>query len=224
MTSSINKIVESIQDSRQARIKFTLHGGNQHHLDAIFKTDTPPYFFLVFPPNSLPENIDIAANHPVSISQESRSISLNATVMEVVDDRTVHFAAKGTLDPASLREYFRVNSSTGITVSYTSGTTGESSSKRWSITGVTQDLSGSGVLALFPDEPKNKNDIVIEILLPKKEITVVGHIVRKKILRSKRWQVSLHFDNISTKHRDAILAYLLSEQRKQLRENVNVLG
>lgn len=128
---------------------------------------------------------------------------------------------KSTLDPASLRKYFRVNTTTEITASYRTSSQAASQSS-WSIDGQTMDLSASGVLCLFSDEPKNNERIILEIYLPDKNITVnaVSHIVHKKRLRNRRWLVAFHFDTVSAKHIDAIITYLLGEQRKQLRENI----
>ncbi len=221
MSTPISNIIKAIEDHRKAHIKLTLQGGKQRSCSCTFKVDTPPNFYLVFPPGNLPDNIDASAYHPVSIERDASTTSLHAQVIEQTGERTLHLAAKNTVDPASLREYFRINTSTDIVVSHSS--TRESGSvNNWSINGNTQDISGSGTLALFADEPKNRDDVVIELFLPDKKITVtaVGHIVRKKRLRNRKWQVALHFDTISSKHRDAIITFLLSMQRKQLRENV----
>lgn len=221
MSSTINNIVQSIEDSQTARIKLTVRGGNQHYFECVYKEDSSPHFYLVFKPGTLPDDIDLRQDHPVSIRQEATTVSLNATIIKLKGDRTLHLQAKGTVDPASLREYFRINTTTEVTVSHTS-TLQQGPSANWTITGKTQDISGSGVLALFDDEPRSREHLIIELYLPDKKHTVngVGHLVRKKRLRSKKWQVSFHFDTISQKHRDLIITYLLSVQRKQLRENV----
>lgn len=221
MSFSINNIIKSIEDSRGAQIKLTTKGGTQQHYECIYKEDSPPNFYLVFQPSALPEKIDLKAGHPVSIKQDNATVSLNAGVLGRIGDRTLHMVAKGIVDPASLREYFRINTSTEITVSHKSSQQ-EGQPSSWTISGKTQDLSGSGVLALFDNEARNRDDLVIEIYLPNKNLTVnaVGHVVRKKLLRNRKWQVSLHFDSISGKHRDALITYILSMQRKQLRENV----
>ncbi len=221
MNSPISNIVKEIEDHRAAHIKIVLRGGKQQSCACTFKVDAPPNFYLVFPPTTLPENIDLSAYHPVSVKRENSTTSLNAKIIEQKGDRTLHLAAKSIVDPASLREYFRINTATNITVSHTSSLE-SSGTSNWSISGETQDISGSGVLALFPDEPRSRDHLVMELYLPDKQITVnaVGHVVKKKRLRNRKWQVALHFDSISTKHRDAIITYLLSVQRKQLRENV----
>ncbi len=221
MSSSIINIIKTIDDQCAARIKLTLKGGTQHNCACTFQVDNPPHFYLVFAPGILPKNIDISSYHPVSLKRETTTTSLNAKIIEQKDDRSLHLAAKSTVDPASLREYFRINTTTDIIVSHNSSLESGSQSN-WTISGDTQDISGSGVLALFPDEPKSRDHVVIELFLPDKKITVnaVGHVIRKKRLRNRKWQVAFHFDSISTKHRDAIITYLLGVQRKQLRENV----
>lgn len=221
MSSLLENIVESIKDGSQVTIKLTVKGGSHNKFECIYKKDEGTRFSLIFPPGSLPENIDTQANHPVAILRQTNSLFLNASLLEKKDHTTLHMIARETLDPASLREYFRVNTATEIVASYMTGSQ-DTSSKQWTIKGKTQDLSGSGVLALFDDEPKNSDNIHLEIFLPNTNIKVntLGHVVHKKRLRTRRWQVSFHFDNISSKHRDAIITYLLSEQRKQLRENV----
>ncbi|MBM9603020.1 PilZ domain-containing protein [Desulfopila inferna] len=219
-SSSIANIVNAIKGSQPAMIKLTVKGGNQHQYECTFKEDEAPNFFLVFPPDTLPDGIALKAEHLVSIAQKSSSLSLNTSIIERQND-TLRLKANGTLDPASLREYFRINTSTKIVASYRTNSQ-HSSSADWTISGQTQDISGSGVLALFGDEPKNKNHIIVEILLPHQNVTInaVSHIVHKKRLRNGRWQVSFHFDTISTKHRDSVITYLLGVQRQQLRDNV----
>ncbi len=221
MTSSIEKIVQTITDSQNAQVKLTTKGGNEVSLKCIYKEDNPPYFYLVFPPDTLPDNIDDTENHPVSVLCKNSTISINSLIVAQKGDRTLHLIANDTVDPASLREYFRINISIPISASYEPSYKG-SRTIGWSISGKTQDLSGSGVLALFKDEPKNKDNIFIELAVPqsKRKVRIIAHIIRKKLLRSRQWQVSFQFDNISNKHRDAILTTLLKEQRKQLRNNV----
>jgi c-di-GMP-binding flagellar brake protein YcgR len=221
VNSAIANIIAKIGDKRQAIVKLATKGGQQQRFESIYREDEAPYFFLVFPPDTLPENLDFEANHPLAILQEPATISLDSSIVERRGDRTLYMIAKGTLDPSKLRDYFRVNTNTEITASYTPGSTAKTQ-RSWVISGQTQDLSGSGALALFGDEPKNRDHIMVEIFLPHKNTTInaVGHVVRKKRLRNGRWQVSFHFDSISSKHRDAIITHLLSEQRKQLRENV----
>ena len=223
MSTPIENIVSAIPDSSPARIKLTFEEGHQQHFDCVFKQDkdNAPCFFLVISDQNQLQSIDLEEQHPVSIILEEKNVSLNVSILEQSNEGTLRVVAKSMLDPASLRKYFRVNTTTEITASYKTNSQAAAQSS-WSIDGQTMDLSASGVLCLFSDEPKHIEHIILEIYLPHKNLTVnaVSHIVHKKRLRNRRWLVAFHFDTVSTKHRDAIITYLLSEQRKQLRENI----
>ncbi len=223
MLDLTNSIVKGIQDSQKARIKLTTLDGRKIHLDCIFKESNALHFFLVFPPNTLPNNIDLDKKHPVSVIYQSNPILLVATVVAYNGSDTLELIAKDTVDPVSLREYFRVNMTTTIRASFKEDKK-KVHSQNWSMTGKTQDLSATGVLALFPSEPKDKNQILLEIHLPDTHMTVkaTAHVVRTRRLRKMRWQVAYHFDRINNRARDQIIQCCLREQRKLLRDKVQI--
>lgn len=224
MSDTIKEIVQKIKDSQSAKVKVTTTAKRQFTLDCVYKEDTPPHFHLVFSPNSIPDNLDLGKKHPVSITYKNSSITLGASIKGRKDDRTLEMIASETVDPAGMREYFRVNMTTPIEASYELKDPSKKK-KNWSLSGTTQDLSGSGVLALFPEEPLNKHNIFLTIKLPESTtpVRVVGHVVRKRKLRRERWQVAFHFDVITDKHRDQVIQSCLREQRKQLRERIQTL-
>lgn len=223
MSSSLDTIIDSIKDKSEARLKLMQRGGQQTHIDCHFQKDPEniPHFFLLFPPDKLLTNIDFEAEHLLAVFQEDKYLNLNTKIIEQTDEQTLHLRANGLLDPASLREFFRINTATEITASYKTSSN-EKVQTSWTIHGQTLDLSGSGTLALFGGKPRHSDNIILEIRIPNINTTVnaVGHIVHKKQLRNKRWLVAIHFDTISSKHRDTIITYLLSEQRRQLRQNI----
>jgi hypothetical protein len=47
-------------------------------------------------------------------------------------------------------------------------------------------------------------------------------VTRTGRLRGGRWHIALHFDDITQKNKDAIITNCLWEQRRQLRENVQI--
>lgn len=201
----------------------TLHSGTQTHIDCHFRNDpdNDSHFLLLFPPDKLDQRIDLESEHPLAILQKDGYLNLTTRIAEKQDEQTLHMEATGLLDPASLREFFRVNTTAEITASYKTASQ-EQVQTSWTIHGQTVDLSGSGTLALFGGNPRHDDNIILEITLPTNNITVnaVAHVVHKKQLRNKRWLAAFHFDNISSKHRDAIITHLLSEQRKQLRKKI----
>ena len=87
-------------------------------------------------------------------------------------------------------------------------------------------MSGSGVLAIFPEEPKtnHKISLLINLLENQPPLNCIGHVIRSKRLRRNSYQVSFQFDYISPKDKDSIISYCLQEQRNQLRDKIQVAG
>jgi hypothetical protein len=218
------QLVKSIKDSESAKIKLYTTADQEVHLDCIFKESTAPNFFIVFPPGRIPKNLDTGKTCCLSLHADGdRSIALMAKIVEVANDRSIELTAAKTIDPASLREYFRVDLRTSITISY-EATASSGDTRSWKLHGQTLDLSGTGVLGIFPDEARNKRNIFIEITLthPQQKIACLGHVTRTGRLRGGRWHIALHFDDITQKNKDAIITNCLWEQRRQLRENVQI--
>jgi hypothetical protein len=220
--SSLINLIKSIKDSQTATIKFYTTAGQEIHLDCIYKESIAPNFFTVFPPGKIPINIDIKKKCAVSLHDESgQSIALTAKIKEVASDRSIELTATTSIDPASLREYFRIDFRTAMRISYEAGATSDGT-RSWSITGQSLDLSASGVLGIFPEEAHNKHNLFIELSLthPERKVLCTGHVVRTRRLRGGRWHIALHFDDINQKNRDAIITNCLWEQRRQLREKI----
>lgn len=222
---NLTNLIKALKDSQSAKIKLQLLSGQVVHLDCIYKESVAPNFFVVFPPGVIPKSLDTKKVCSVSVNDHAGvPVALTAKIVEVTSDRSIELTAATTIDPTSLREYFRVDLRTAITISYQAPDGKEA--RNWSISGQTIDISACGVLGLFPDEARNKHNIFIEISLtyPEKTIFCIGHVVRTNRLRGGRWQIALHYDNITTKNRDAITTNCLWEQRRQLRENIQTAG
>lgn len=220
MSDTIISIIKRIKDSTLARFITTDVDGGPVYLDCIYKESEAPNFFLVFPPGVLPEEID-KSKCKVSINIGDDPIIISASIEEHTNDRTIELAARDSVDPRSLREYFRVFYKTVVTASH-EPTSDDPKAKSWSMKGDSVDLSGTGVLVIFPEEPQNRKNIFLDFDLPdiNKTIHCVGHVVRTKRIRKGRFQVALHFDHITRKNRDAIITACLHEQRRQLRERM----
>lgn len=219
--SSLTDLVKSLHDSQSAKIRMQNQAGQSIQFDCVYKESLAPNFYVFFPPGIIPDDLDIKQPCLVSLLDETGApLALTARILEIASDRSIELTATKTIDPISLREYFRVDLRTTVTISHESQ--GESSSRNWSLKGQTLDISGSGVLGLFTDEPKTRHNLFIDINLthPEKRIQCIGHIVRTIRLRGGRWQVALHFDTITSKDRDAVITNCLYEQRRQLRERI----
>ncbi len=221
MSNSIINIVRSIKDSELAKLRITGSDGEMIHLDCIYKESEAPFFFLVFAPQAMPRDLEVSQKCSVAITRSGSSeepVTLSAAIESFKGDRSLEMRALDTIDPVSLREYFRVMVSTPIVASFEPSSE-DSRQRPWQFNGMTVDLSGTGVLAVFPNEFENKNNIFLDITLPDsdKRVDCIAHVVRIKKLRKSRYQIALHFDTITRKNRDCIITACLQEQRRQLR-------
>lgn len=121
------------------------------------------------------------------------------------------------VDPTKLRQYFRVAICVPVTIAPASESAGDPSS-RWSLTGETLDISGSGLLGLFSEQCQEQQAVKITLKLssPEASVSCLGHIVHVRRVRRGKWQIALHFDDITAKQRDIIISNCLYEQRKLL--------
>lgn len=223
--SSLSNLVKSLQDGQPAKIQLITAAGHAVATNCIYKESNAPGFFVVVPPGSIPTDIDTAAPCQVSFQDEAGgSFVITAKIVEIVSERSIELSAVQAINPVSLRDYFRVDLRTALTISYEA--MDANSVRNWTMKGQTIDVSGSGVLGLFADQPKSSQNLFIDIRLthPEKTVQCIGHVIRTTRLRGGRWQVALHFDNITGKDRDAIITNCLWEQRRQLRERVQTTG
>ncbi|AGF79652.1 putative glycosyltransferase [Desulfocapsa sulfexigens DSM 10523] len=225
MTASISETIKKIADSETAKIDIPTKNNQTIRLDCIYKESISPNFFLVFPPKKLPEAIDLEKHCPVSIKHGQTSLTVTAKITAINGDRTLELTAKNSVRPESLREYFRVGANVSITARYDPESM-ESKIPSWNMDGHTLDMSGSGVLAIFPEDPKSRHKISLQIHLAgnRNPVHCIGHVVRSRRLRRDSYQVAFHFDSINAKDKDSIISYCLREQRNQLRKKVQTAG
>lgn len=222
MPSSLIDTIKKIQDSQPAEIKIQLLDGSSEQLKCIYKESDSPHFFLVFPPKQLPTNINTTLSCLVVVKDEEKSITFQAGIEAIKGDRILEMLAQKPVDPTTMRAYYRADIRTPITASYEPGP--EARVRAWTFDGDTLDLSGGGVLAIFPAEFPTKHQIHLHINLPDsdKDIDCTAHVIRMTRLRKERWQIALQFDDLSQKKRDVIVSCCLSEQRRQLRERIQI--
>jgi c-di-GMP-binding flagellar brake protein YcgR len=223
----IKRLVKSIADNESATLTLTDSQGKRTSHRCIFKESEAPHFFIVLSSNeSLPPDIDFSRSCAfVSKNKEGETVSFSTSVVERKNKKIIELTAKKSINPEDLREYFRVNLKTSITVSFQPENP-DIKLAEWEITGEVVDISQSGVLAILSEECKVSNSLFIEIDLtePVKTVYCIGHIVRKQRIRKNRWLTAFHFDEISQKTVDDIARNCFAEQRRQLRENIQTTG
>lgn len=221
----IDSILNKLNDYAQVVVDLPSYKEEAIRCKALFIKKDSPLLELVFIPNVWKAgDLKIGANCNMAIEHKENAVNLIARLDNVTGPRRLLFTAREPIAPESLRDYFRVSTQQPIEASYIAGTN-EINTKTWKMTGTTVDLSGSGVLALFPEKPASNSRIQLIITLPNEETPVVclAKVVRSYRLRQNRYQVAFHFENISVKTRDQVVSFCLHEERRQLRENVRTL-
>ncbi|MDK9707993.1 MAG: PilZ domain-containing protein [Desulforhopalus sp.] len=186
----------------------------------------PPKFSLVFKPGVLPlEEIDHIQPCIVSIDMGGPTLSIEAMIQEVVNRQTLQMIQRKTISHEQMRDFFRIDAVTRvITSSFRTQFTNQNS-EPWSIQGETVDISGSGILAIFPTPPPDDTHVKLQITIPSTEpetVAAIAHQVRVQKLKDGRFEVAYHFDDIDIEDRDKIIGCCLVLQRKLLRLKINV--
>jgi hypothetical protein len=226
MSTDILPIVTSIPDSQPAAITLTDSTGRSVHLSCVFKESESPFFFLLFPPGTIPENIEKKKSCMLASHDEyGESVTFAAKIIQVLNNRVVELEAQKAIRPEDLREYFRVNIKVQITVFYDPGKS-EVDEQPLELDGESVDISQTGVLTILSDECSIKKPVMIEINLPNPSETIIcsGCVIRSKRIQKNRWLTAFHFDDISSRSREIIAKNCFAEQRRQLRENIQTAG
>lgn len=222
--SGIIDIINQLNENAKATIDIPLKTGEVQRTNCILKKQNAPEFKLLFPPDFLHlDQIIDESKCRLIVKHGDSAINLNVRLDGADGERTLLFTALESISPESLREYFRVMISTPVRASYQPGPR-EIKHQPWELAGHSIDLSGGGVLALFPGKPANTNRIQLEIDLPGQPHPVLcrARVVRTYRMRKKRYQVAFYFEEIEGKARDVIISCCLQEQRRQLRDKVRV--
>lgn len=220
-------IIESIADDKPVRVFLPVIGGKERYrAHCIYQKTLPPNFNLLFSPGALPaELIDTQQTAVISVDMGGPNLSLEAKIKAISGEQTLEMIAVKSISHNQMRDFFRVDAAAAvISRSFQSEVTDEPG-EPWSLAGSSVDISGSGLLATFPQEPPAEKQIRLEITLPchsTDTISVLAHPVRTQKVSDARYEVAYQFDDISTEDRDKIIGCCLVLQRRLLRLKVQV--
>jgi hypothetical protein len=220
-------ILQSIANGKPVRVFLPLRNRLERvRAHCVCQDIAPPKFSLTFKAGVLPLD-DIDAKQPciVSIDMGGPSLSLEAMIQEIVNPQTLQMILQKSISHEQMREFFRIDAVTRVISSSFRTQFVNQNSEPWSIQGETVDLSGSGILAIFPSPPPTEKQVQLEIFIPSAEpetVKVIAHQVRMQLQNDGRYEVAYHFDDISVEDRDKIIGCCLVLQRKLLRLKVQV--
>ncbi len=227
MTSDSDAL-EKIEDGKPVRIFLPVKGGYRVRALCVYQETSPPKFSLLFRPGVLEvDEIDVKNSCIVSIDIGGQNLSLEAMITKIVNSQTLEMVIQKSMSHEQMREFFRVDAETQVIMSSFHTELRRGQEEEWSLQGQTIDISGSGILAVFDEQPPADKQVMLEITVPTstpQTISVLAHPVRQKQETDGRYEVAYHFVDIATKDRDTIIGCCLALQRKMLQLKVQIKG
>ncbi len=225
--SSLDSLFAKIEDGKAVRVALPIKDEvEKRRISCVYRAEEPPRFSLLFTPGSLPvDRIDPHRKCMVLIDIAGRNVSLAADIEKIPDKDTLQLVGRDVISHQQMREYFRVDVSTPIVAAPLLPPDQADEDASWRLNGETIDVSGSGLLAVFPEPLEKDRQVRVELVLPSGDgqvVQMVGHVVRTRKIRANRYHVGLHFDLIDSDTRDKIMACCFDIQRRHLRLKVQV--
>lgn len=224
--SEESTILEKIDDDKPVRIFLPVKGSSELlRAQCLYRKAEPPRFSLLFRAGCLPvEDLDLKRSCLVTIDLGGPAVSLQAKILEVVDSQSLAMVLEKSVNYEQMREYFRVDAATEVVCKSLSRVGPDAG---WSVAGETVDISGSGLLVIFPEDPPDHHQCRLEITIPGATPRVVPALASR--IRSRQrddgsYEVAYHFIDIGGEDQDAIIGCCLTLQRKQLQLKVRVRG
>ncbi len=224
---TLDEIFTQIQTGKAVRIALPITGiMEKKRLSCVYQEETPPEFNLLFNHGVLAaDEIDLNRKVAVLLDISGQSISLAADIRQILNNQTLHLIAQEVISHEQLRDYFRVDVSAPLVARPALPENNLTMEEEWNLSGETVDVSGSGLLALFPTPIDQDKPVRVDLILPTGDaqpLQTIAHVVRSRKVADDQYQVALHFDQIKPEDRDRIMACCFEIQRKHLRLKVQV--
>lgn len=216
-------VLDQLKDYRVVRVVLPLQEGGQQQVDGVAKTTTPPQIEITFLPDQLDfDALNVEEPCQISFDVAGATKTVRAKIISVLSDAKLQLEMVESFSHVQKRSYFRVDAE--LSVSYWVISEGSPSAKSIQ---TPVNISGGG-LRVPVDEPlKDGAEIGLELIIDGPEprvVECVAQVVRTYDTGPTGKQVAMSFVDMEDEDQDAIVAYCLAEQRKQLRLKVQVLG
>lgn len=225
-----NDILQNVPDGKPVRLFLPLVDSKERYrINCILqKTEDVTRFNLLFRPGTLPhDKINTAESCIVSIDVGGPNFSLEAMITEISNPQALQLVVRRTINHEQMREFFRVDAAAKVISSSFQPTVRGKDDSSWEVSGATIDISGSGILASFSEEPPADKQVRLDLTLPNdndRSISILARPIRVHKITENQYDVAYHFEDISTEDRDLIIGYCLTIQRQLLRLKVQVKG
>jgi hypothetical protein len=215
-------VLNQLKDYRVVKVSLPLLGGAQQSFDGVAKTTTQPQFEITFLPDQLnPELLNLEEFCLVTFDVAGETKSIKAKINSSAEEAKLLLEMVESFSYVQKRGYFRVDAD--LSVSY--WVIDEENPSAKSVQ-TPVNISGGGLRLPVTETIKKGTRLGLEIVIDAPQPTVVeciGEVVSNYETAGVK-QLALSFVQIEDEDQDAIIAYCLAEQRKQLRLKVKVLG
>lgn len=215
-------VLNHLKDYRVVKIRLPLHNEQQQQLDGVAKVMTPPQFEITFLPDQLkPEELNREEFCQVSFDVAGENKTIKARIDDLADDTRLVLEMVESFTHIQKREYFRVDADLSVSYWMIDEENPSAKSVQASV-----NISGGGLRLPVTEAMVEGTRLGLEIIIDAAQPTVVECVaeVVGNYETSGMKQLALSFADIEDEDQDAIVAYCLAEQRKQLRLKVKVLG
>jgi hypothetical protein len=215
-------VLDHLKEYRVVKVLLPLLGGGQAAYDGVARVINAPQFEITFLPDQL--NYDELSHDGfcrVSFDVAGEETSLKAKINSKLSDVKLLLEMVDSYTYTQKREYFRIDAD--LSVSFWLADE-ESPQARFVKTSV--NISGGGLRLPVADALATGTRVGLEIVIDEPQPAVVECIAEvvgcHKVAGES--QLGLRFVDLEEEGQDAIIAYCLAEQRKQLRLKVKVMG
>ncbi len=221
--------LQKIPEDKPVRVFLPISDSKERYrANCVFNHKSNLNFFLNFKAGALPiEAIDEKKSAIVIVDLGGPNVSLEAAIVNIISEQQIEFRIESTVDHEQLREFFRVDATTKVFSTSLKPAVfgGGDKTESWEIPGETIDISGSGILAIFPKKLPDNKQLKLKIMIPDDidtPVSVLAQQVRSQEIAKDKWEVAFHFNDINSEDRDRIMGYCFTIQRELLRLKVRV--
>jgi hypothetical protein len=215
-------VLNHLKDYRVVKIHLPLHNEQGQQLDGVAKVMTAPRFEITFLPDQFKaEDLNSEEFCRVFFDVAGENKVIKARIDNVVDDTKLVLEMVESFTYIQKREYFRVDADLSVSYWIIDEENPSAKSVQTSV-----NISGGGLRLPVTETLAKGTKLGLEIIIDSPQPAVVecvAEVVGNYDVSGVK-QLALSFADIEDEGQDAIVAYCLAEQRKQLRLRVKVLG
>lgn len=214
-------ILDNLTEYRVVKVALPRQGGELQSLDGVAKTTQPPQFEITFLPDQLqPSSLDQQGQCVVSFEGSGSNKSIKAKIVKVVSDAKLLLEVLEAFTHTQKRAYFRVDAELSVSYWVVDKDKGNAQSVRSIV-----NLSGGGLRIPVAEDFPEGTELGIELILDSPEMKAIECTARvvRMFHTTRGLQAALAFSEIEEDDQDAIVAFCLAEQRKQLRLKVQLV-